>query len=234
MFATMARWITPSEPINVQLQAQPSSTIDESPRELPLLAGIDIQAGLANVVGNQKLYERLLRRFADEQRDFAHRQRGLLESGDSEQATRLAHTLKGVAGSLGARGLETVAGELEAACRNGQELAQCMQVLERVEAALVPSLAAIEQWPVDRESAPRPESAVVDFEPLLDRLQGLLESYDAEANDVTEELQQMMAGSAQETNFRRLRKLVDDFDFDAALEIVSAIRADTRHKTERP
>jgi two-component system, sensor histidine kinase and response regulator len=36
-----------------------------------------------------------------------------LQSGDLATATRLAHTLKGVAAGLGARRLETAAGDLE-------------------------------------------------------------------------------------------------------------------------
>jgi hypothetical protein len=61
--------------------------------------------------------------------------------------------------------------------------------------------------------------------PVLDRLQGLLESYDAEANEVIEELRHATVSGAHENELRQLRKLVDEFEFDAALEIVTAIRA---------
>jgi two-component system sensor histidine kinase/response regulator len=194
---------------------------------VPVLAGIDTGAGLANVVGNAKLYARLLLRFAEEQRTCTDRIRRCLESGDDEQATRLSHTLKGVAGSLGVRAVATAAGALESACRNGVQGAQRAESLQHVDEALVPVLTAIEQWQVAQRSADidLPVGGSVDLVPVLDRLQGLLESYDAEANEVIEELEHATAGGAREKEFRQLRKLVDEFEFDAALEIVAAIRA---------
>ncbi|HAT51348.1 MAG: response regulator [Nitrospirae bacterium] len=80
------------------------------PSELP---GIDIDVGLALLGNNIKLYRKLLKSFHD-----AHALSGLhlvaaLNSGDRHQAIRLAHTLKGIAGTLGANDLRSHAIKLE-------------------------------------------------------------------------------------------------------------------------
>ncbi len=53
--------------------------------------------GLRRVGGNNTLYVKLLRQFAVEQADTVERIRTALAAHDVEAATRLAHTLKGVA-----------------------------------------------------------------------------------------------------------------------------------------
>ena len=53
------------------------------------------------------------------QRDCVTRIRGCLEQADRTSAHRLAHTLKGTAGQIGARKLRALAETLEAALRGG-------------------------------------------------------------------------------------------------------------------
>jgi PAS domain S-box-containing protein len=230
MFNTMAKWITPKEPARDRLDEQAQRSARALPQSLPVLDGLDTQTGLANVVGNEQLYARLLRRFAEEQSTFTQRLQQCLDSGDGEQATRLAHTLKGVAASLGAGAIAAAAGELELACRNGEGDAQCVELLARVDDVLAPLLVALGPWlmEVPPSQALSAAPGTVDFIPILDRLQVLLESYDAEANDVIEELEQALAAGPHNSDSRRLRKLVDDFEFDAALEVVAAIRRDAQ------
>lgn len=62
---------------------------------------VNIEAGLATVGGNRKLYNELLLRFVDHYGDSAREMRGLLACGDLRGAARLAHTVKGVAANLG-------------------------------------------------------------------------------------------------------------------------------------
>src|SRR5262249_30648396 len=88
-----------------------AASTDTSPRngagsaataELAAIDGLDSVDGLRRVGGNNKVYVKLLHQFASEQADAAAQIRTALDARDTESATRLAHTLKGVAGSLGA------------------------------------------------------------------------------------------------------------------------------------
>jgi HPt (histidine-containing phosphotransfer) domain-containing protein len=80
-----------------------------APADLPPVDGIDSADGLRRVGGNHKLYVKLLRQFASQQADVVGQIRAALATKDSESATRLAHTLKGVAGNLGAGPVQAAA-----------------------------------------------------------------------------------------------------------------------------
>jgi CheY-like chemotaxis protein len=86
--------------------------------ELPAVDGLDSTDGLRRVGGNTKLYLKLLREFASQQADAVEQVRAALARHDTESATRVAHTLKGVAGSLGAGPVQTAAAAVEKLLRD--------------------------------------------------------------------------------------------------------------------
>jgi CheY-like chemotaxis protein len=109
LFDTVGRFYRP------QLPTLPSGTLssdggterrkEESRQlgELPSIAGLDTTDGLSRVAGNRKLYLKLLRQFIEQQGPVPARIAEALERHDDSLAERLAHTLKGLTGSIGAR-----------------------------------------------------------------------------------------------------------------------------------
>lgn len=124
MFETMAKWIkasahVPDKPGKAPVATRnPSDAQDEWLRQLP---GLDVHAGLHVVQGNVALYRRLLVRIYEGYQDFEQQFREVLAAREMEKATRLAHSLKGVAGNVGARGVQRAAQALEFACRDGDD-----------------------------------------------------------------------------------------------------------------
>jgi PAS domain S-box-containing protein len=114
MFATLARWVAPAA------QAAPQAA-DTAAWPLTDLPGVDAQAGLAGLKGDEALYRRLLRMFRDQQGEFASHFRQTRAKGDAAAATRLAHDLKGLAGTLALQGVAQAAAALEQACLNHAE-----------------------------------------------------------------------------------------------------------------
>ena len=82
---------------------------------VPSVEGLDTASGLMRVAGNRKLYLKLLRQFVDQQGQAPARITDALASSDHATAERLAHTVKGVAGNLGAGVVQAAAGALEQA-----------------------------------------------------------------------------------------------------------------------
>ncbi|WP_082191474.1 PAS domain-containing hybrid sensor histidine kinase/response regulator [Cellvibrio sp. pealriver] len=82
-------------------------------------AGIDTQRALHNLMGNEKLYRRLLERFAHERAEFPAQLPVLLEKNPAE-ALNQVHSLKSLAGSLGMNQLEVNCFQLEQALHNGE------------------------------------------------------------------------------------------------------------------
>jgi HPt (histidine-containing phosphotransfer) domain-containing protein len=122
LFSTLAKWI---EPGDRKMQETPAKVAleDKTEREddtLTVLQGISASDGLKHVGGNEKLYRKLLLQFFDNHRDSVNEIRQALEENDQPLAVRLAHTVKGVAGTLGAGALAQVAGELEKTLKTGE------------------------------------------------------------------------------------------------------------------
>ncbi|MBF0528976.1 MAG: PAS domain S-box protein, partial [Deltaproteobacteria bacterium] len=123
-FATLTKWIKPriAGPQDLP-NTSPTPTakpvaIEDKP--LPEIQGIDIKNGLGRVGGNQKLYLKLLRKFQDDYPNTPQEIRQALDAGNRELGQRLAHTIKGVAGNIGAEEMEKTAGRLELMIKNNE------------------------------------------------------------------------------------------------------------------
>jgi polar amino acid transport system substrate-binding protein len=228
MFRTMARWITPSNPGQVPLTEGRGG--DAQQCEILDIPGIDIQAGLATAQGNEALYRRLLLKFRDSQSDFAAEFATAQLDDDETAAMRCAHTLKGVAANIGATGVREAASLLEAACLAGRPEPEIDVLVEQACAALqrvLPALATLdmgEPGAMDETTAAEVDPALVMS--LLGRLAELLEDCDADAAEIVDQLRPLVAHSPQRSSFKRIEKLVEDYEFDDALELVQRWTAD--------
>ena len=120
LFAALQKWIKPAaERIEVQKQPvldvplEPDQAVpeeDELPESLP---GFDLAAGLKRLRGNKRLYHKLLLDFGTKYTETASEVREALNAKDLEQAHSLIHNLKGLAGNLEAKDLQTAAVNLE-------------------------------------------------------------------------------------------------------------------------
>ena len=169
--------------------AEQSSAKDHppAPRELPSVEGLDTKDGLMRVAGNLKLYLKLLRQFAEQQGPAVGQVSAALARGDSALAERLAHTLKGVAGNIGAKSVQAAAGTLEKLIRDRAAAAELEPAKSAVSAVLDPLLAQLQG--MVNPSVPgtaEPAAALPATDPAQVRaaaaqLLKLLSAFDAEA-----------------------------------------------------
>ncbi len=119
LFPVVARWAKAkgeapaAAPLPLPAAAQPDH--QELPATLP---GLDMEEGLALVGGNRTLYARLVRSFGVMYTATDGRIRALLNEGKLDDAIREAHTVKGLAGQMGAGALYRAARRLETALRS--------------------------------------------------------------------------------------------------------------------
>ena len=95
---------------------------------------VDTKTGLQRAAGYEELYESLLRLYAQRGATAGERLRSAIAQGDSAEAQRLAHTLKGSSAQVGAVEVERRAATLE------DRLGEAVAAEE-----LEPALAALEQ-----------------------------------------------------------------------------------------
>lgn len=130
LFSTLKKWIKPgAREIPKYLAEKIASESKNNELEsLPKSPGIDSVVGLSRVGGNEKLYRSLLVKFHDDYTDTTEQIKEALLKEDLELVTFLAHTIKGVAGNLGANDLQSVAGDIEHSA-NGATLEKINQQL---------------------------------------------------------------------------------------------------------
>ena len=117
LFPVVARWTNKTRP-TIAVKPFPPTLPPGDGLLPPALPGIDIQEGVARVAGNRPLYRRLLSQFPEAYAATDRRIRADLAEGKLDDAIREAHTVKGLAGQMGARELSQAAGRLETALRS--------------------------------------------------------------------------------------------------------------------
>jgi PAS domain S-box-containing protein len=111
---------------------------------LPDIEGLDVKDGLNRVMGNHKLYLKLLRQFAEQQGSVPREIATALSHVDTVLAGRLAHTLKGVAGNIGAKPLQMASGDLEKLIKDRADAAAIETGRQKVSVLLDPLLTRLQ------------------------------------------------------------------------------------------
>jgi signal transduction histidine kinase len=218
LFETLLKWVEHKE------RDVPDAPTDEfsgeDSIELPDLAGIDTEAGLARVGGNVSSYLKLLEKFVDNQAGAIQELEAAIAEGDAETAVRLAHTVKGVGGAIGASTLQQAAAKLESAL--AESPTENHEVLLReTEHELKKVLATIESISVAKEESSRDATSGEIPDDLLPQLVGLLEKldeYDSAAEDLLLDILDQIVGTALHESLRGLKKHMDQYDLEAAAD----------------
>lgn len=149
LFVKLSKWVKANRPSNTHTvdkiakttnnRAQPLANKNK-PMTIPELDGIDIKAGLAIAQNNHTLYLRLLLKFKANYVNAMTPITLAFNHHDFTHIELLAHTLKGVAGNIGATPLCKLCQQLEsnAVQRDIKPLllAQCQDELSRIQLAL--------------------------------------------------------------------------------------------------
>src|SRR5690606_31868556 len=108
--AALNRWLTPRADVREVTAVGTSSQTLALPRQLP---PFDIEAALKRVNGKEALLRKLILNFADTYADASVELRTQISAGMLMEARRLAHSLKGVAGSLELGDVQAAAAHIE-------------------------------------------------------------------------------------------------------------------------
>jgi two-component system sensor histidine kinase/response regulator len=169
--------------------AKPADTNSPPPGNgLPDIEGLDVKDGLNRVRGNQNLYLKLLRQFAEQQGPVAGEIATALSRGDTVLAGRLAHTLKGVAGNIGAKPLQVASGDLEKLIKEQAAPAEIETGRQKVSVLLDPLLTRLQTAlsATISQQAAQPEAAAASPEQISEavaQLKTLLAESDPGAAD---------------------------------------------------
>ena len=207
------------------------------------MPGIEIADGLARVGGNEALFRKLLKNFYQEYRSIADRITSALASEDPESGRHLLHTLKGVAGNIGATALYKAAGALETALAQADPEVIAQQ-RRRFDSALSTVLGGLAAWLSEAEPAgggpaagPTPAGdaredgrpAGVDravFKRLLSEMQPhLLKGKPIPLKTLMAEINGLAWPDALPPEIAKLGRLIDRYRFREAAAVVDTLLA---------
>jgi PAS domain S-box-containing protein len=218
LFSTLMRWASPRPKQAVEPQPSVASIAAPDTVVLPEITGINLGDGLKRVAGNKRLYRDLLKQFVAKQGDAATQISEALESGNTKLAERIAHTVKGVAGSIGINEVQSLAQKLEKALRGGE--GKVLALLVEFASLMSAQVLAIEKALSDSATARREKARPFNSEAAADavaQLRILLEASDGDAEESFRSLQDVVAGTVEKQLLDDLGASINDFDFDGAL-----------------
>jgi signal transduction histidine kinase/CheY-like chemotaxis protein/HAMP domain-containing protein len=197
--------------------------------------GLDTADGLKRVGGNQKLYLKILRQFVDEHSPAPSQIAAALATGDVAHAERIAHTLKAVAGNLGATGIQAKAAVLERLIRERATAGVIEAARREVDSVLEPVTGAIRIAIGATASAQRgpipPAAAAADPARALEatrQLATLLSESDPTAGDFVEANHDLLRSLFDGPGWAEFESMVQDYSFaEAQARLERAVEAST-------
>jgi len=228
MFATMSRYYKPKAGLP---KTQSVTVRDSSGNDLaiPSIKGVDVAGGLERVAGNKKLYRNFLTKFIEGQEDVAARVIKSLKAGDRVLAERLAHTVKGVAGNIGAGGVQEVAAELELAIRRNEPEQLMEEILKRFAGTVALLIENLRTALGGKKAETEIKTAAVmdagTIEPVFVKLAQLLRANDAETVNYFAAIQNDLRAALPYGDYEKLKKLITDYELDEALKELKSAAA---------
>ena len=177
---------------------------------------IDLDAGLARVMGDRALFLRVLGRFGVDYRDLTARLHAALDAGDAVLAQRIAHTLKGAAGMIEAHHLNALALGVELALKGGSRLS--LSLIDELDTELTRVLLEVDA--LLAAPAPPVPDATAGTAPDVDALRAMLDIGDGRAPELLERMRPRLLEELGGERMTALDSAVRRFDFERALTLL--------------
>ena len=183
---------------------------------------LDTAVGLHRIADNHDLYQEVLARVSARYQDAPAKLRAMLEQNERDDARRFAHSLKGLAGNLGATRLQWSAQRLERAL--SQDLSTVEVSLEELEATLAETLKAIAAYNPHQKTPRSPVVAATGeldparLAPTLGQLASLLAESNVGAKRVLEAIREELDVTGHGSLLAPIEQSVMSYEFDHALE----------------
>ncbi len=241
---TLKRWIGEKQTASPQRKPHAPSSVSGADLPLPSLPGIDQVEALKVLNKNTGLFVKLLYDFRKSFSSLPTLLRNLSEAGRWPEIQEKAHTVKGVAGYLGASGLMEAAQKLEIALKNNRReeatnhLVSLITALDTVLSSLAALPAQEEDAPVrdrrtperdiDGEEAGRSRQVLVgrlgiDTEDPLQLLIASLKRGELTAEEQLAEVTVLLADAGLDEHLKTIAALIDDIEYEKAAEVAGGL-----------
>jgi signal transduction histidine kinase/CheY-like chemotaxis protein/HPt (histidine-containing phosphotransfer) domain-containing protein len=226
LIAALVKWIKPRDMSPAPAKRPDSNTEPglAQIQDIDAVEGLNVALGLKHVLGRPALYLSMLNKFVAGQKNAPAQINEALNAGDWNTAERFAHTLKGVAGNIGASQLQAKAGQLEAAIKQQharESIDEHVVLVRALLSALIDQLEA-------KLSVHEITAVTVDPRQLREvcvNLAKLLDDDNAEAGDMLDEHADLLK-TAFGKAYHPIESSIRNYDFEPALEQLKTTAAE--------
>ncbi|MES9856020.1 MAG: response regulator [Sedimenticola sp.] len=215
------------------LSSLPVSEVDK--RKYPYLPAesdaegiIDLQRGLRQLSGNRRLYALMLKQLAERHSKSSDSVAERVKSSQFSDALDLLHTIKGVAGNLGALLLYQSAVAFEHELKGARQADKLAQLQGEYDAAVEATLALIRSSDTlvdDEAHETDPQSVPIDvILKRIEQLEMMAENYEYIGSEVVAEIISPCRHRVEPALLMQLQQTVADLDHDSLVIIAGQIR----------
>jgi len=227
LYSTLAKWIKSKAGNEAGTPAPSSTTEKKKTTALPAIEGLNLTDGLNRMNNNTELYLNLLTKFSKNYSGFVSELKSSLAKENAEESKRMVHTLKGVAGNIGAEGLHQFMIGLETKLKQQTKI-DLNAELSALENLLNPLLASINQVLNKGETTKSKTAAETKIDPnqlkkLLEELRPLVLDNDFEASAKAKALAELTANSTFATDAKSINASITNYDYEAALKVLDKL-----------
>jgi two-component system sensor histidine kinase/response regulator len=183
---------------------------------------IDLHHGIKQVGGNPDFYLKLLGDFLKNHRSSISDLEEMMKESRFEDARRTAHTLKGVAGNIGADGLQKIAADVEAKLADGElpSEEQCSVFYQTCESLFATIQNIVSTSKTFEQNAGSKDKVSVAGEEELQDLLSELQNGEAVSLALYKELKPTLDQMLETEQITKLDRLIFAYDLDEAAELL--------------
>lgn len=231
LFNALLKWIKPgkeSAKSEQSLAKQADAAEADAVHKLQTINGLNVQLGLKRVMGKKPLYLNMLRKYVETGIQSLADLEAAVQENDSETAERIAHTLKGTNGNIGASDLQALAERIEKRIKDQSDLNILIAEVAALTEAQTGMVEAIADIISMNRPAPNSGSAAEHeanqptqaLDPkLLEQLIGMLKDNDTQAIIHLEKYAELFKTHFSHALYEKINRALLEFDFEQALTL---------------
>ena len=239
LFRSLQRWMVPLREASraVDGDSDQSEGVEESGNDeaaggpgdrLEDIAGIDLETALPRVGGNRKLFTKLLRKFRESSGRAVEEIRAAVIDGDTGEAQRIAHSVKGAAGNLSVIEIQGTAALIEGAFKDGdvRGALKGLPDLDRAIGKFAEDVSIVlDQGEEIMVAESVDDSVLKKAEPMVEKLRAEFSSSSFGSQATLDELLELLAGTPQAGQLDPVVDALSKYDFESALSELESTAA---------
>ena len=231
LFNALLKWIKPKQlmvekekPLTQDMALAPTDEVGR----LHAIDGLNVNLGLKRVMGKMPLYLKMLKKYVETGIQSLVDLKAAVEANDSETGERIAHTLKGINGNIGASALQAMADNIEKHIKDEADFNMVMaeitvlvaaqtEMVNLIANAIAVSAPAADSTPAGNHQAGSVTQAIDPK--LLEQLIAMLKDNDTQAMLHLEQYAEVFQTHFTSALYEKITRALLEFDFEQALTL---------------